>query len=107
MIETSALRVKFFLSNSDKCHSAVGTSTQPQATTSRIAFAHNPAATMFDDTARTLWCLVEGDSTVFEVTASANASINRLKELVREKGINVSERAILAKDLVLLKVSPF
>jgi hypothetical protein len=44
---------------------------------------------------------------VFEVTAPANASINRLKELVQEKGINFPERVIPAKDLVLLKVSPF
>ena len=80
-------------------------STPPQATTSRITC--NPVATISDGTTHTLWCLVEGESIVFEVTAPANASINRLKELIREKGINVSKHAILAKDLVLLKVSPF
>jgi hypothetical protein len=83
------------------------TSTQPQATTSSIASARNPAAAIADDTIHTLWCLVEGDSMVFEVTASANASINRLKELVREKGKNGALGNIDAKDLVLLKVSPF
>lgn len=83
------------------------TSTQPQATTSRIASARNPAAAMADDTIHTLWCLVEGESIVFEVTASANASINRLKELIREKGKNGALGNIDAKDLVLLKVSPF
>jgi hypothetical protein len=141
MIETGALRVKFFLSNSDKCHSGcfepspfhlslrtitvamankekrrsrrvstpvpAQTSTQPQATTSSIASARNPAAAIADDTIHILWCLVEGDSTVFEVTASVNASINRLKELVREKGKNGALGNIDAKDLVLLMVSLF
>jgi Crinkler effector protein N-terminal domain len=141
MIETSALRVKFFLSNSDKCHSGsfepspfhlslrditvamvnqrkprssrvstpvpAQTSTQPRATTSSIASARNPAAAIADDTIHTLWCLVEGDSTPFKITAPPNIDIVDLKKLIREEGINVSEHAILAKDLVLLKVSPF
>jgi hypothetical protein len=83
------------------------TSIQPQATTSSIASAHNPAAAMADDTIRTLWCLVEGESMVFEVTVSANASINRLKTLVQEKKDKGSLRDVNAADLVLLKVSTF
>jgi hypothetical protein len=83
------------------------TSTQPQASTSSIASARNPAAAIAGDTIHTLWCLVEGDSTVFEVAASANASINRLKVLVREKTDKGSLRDVNAADLVLLKVSKF
>ena len=52
-----------------------------------------------------LWCLVERDSTPFDVTVPVNASIGRLKKLIHENGINDTERSILAKDLVLWKVS--
>jgi hypothetical protein len=52
-----------------------------------------------------LWCLIEGDSMPFEVTAPVNANINRLKEVVREKGKNGVLGNVDAKDLVLLKVS--
>lgn len=53
---------------------------------------------------RLLWCLIhrESESIPFEVTAPINASVNRLKELVREKCVN--EHAVLAKNLVLYKV---
>jgi hypothetical protein len=41
---------------------------------------------------RLLWCLIDTDidieSMPFEVTAPINASVNRLKELVWEKGKN-------------------
>ena len=58
---------------------------------------------MSDIASRGLWCLIEGDSTPFRVTAPVTANINHLKELVHEKGINKRTR-ILAKDLVLWKV---
>jgi hypothetical protein len=51
-----------------------------------------------------LFCLVEGDSTVFEVTVAQHNKIAALKELVREKGIDIARSPVLAKDLVLLKV---
>jgi hypothetical protein len=72
-----------------------------------MASANNPAATMSDDAARTLWCLIEGESTPFGVTAPANAIIEDLKKLIhqeKEKGIL---RDINAVDLVLWKVSSF
>ena len=47
-----------------------------------------------------LWCLIEGDSMPFKVTAPVNANINRLKELVRDDAL----RNVDASDLVLLKV---
>jgi len=55
---------------------------------------------------RLLWCLIhrESESIPFEVTAPINASVNQLKELVREKGVNITEHAVLAKNLVLYKV---
>jgi hypothetical protein len=84
----------------------VSTLAQPQATTSSIGFPHNPAAAIADDTMHTLWCLVQGESMVFKVTASANASVDQLKELVREEGMNGTLGNIDAEDLVLLKVSP-
>ena len=60
-------------------------------------------ATMSDIELR---CLVEGDSTTFQVTAPLNADImiNDLKKLIHERGINVTECTIRAKDLVVLKV---
>ena len=58
---------------------------------------------MSDDAARTLWCLVEDQAAPFEVTAPGNASINQLKELIRDKGADVR----FAKDLVLWKVGTF
>jgi hypothetical protein len=83
------------------------TSTQPQATTSSIASARNPAAAIADDTIHTLWCLVEGDSTPFKITAPPNIDIDDLKKLVRENKDKSSLRDVNASDLVLFKVSPF
>jgi len=52
---------------------------------------------------RSLWCLIKGDSTPFQVTAPVNASINRLlMHLVHDEGIR--EGTILANDIVLWKV---
>ena len=59
------------------------------------------------DNVRTPWCLVDGDSMVFDVTAPANVSISRLKELVQKKGDRGILRDVDAKDLVLWKVSIF
>jgi len=64
------------------------------------ASVDNPAA-------RTLWCLVEGESVPFEVTVSANATIHELKDLISKQGINGTLKGILPKDLLLLKVSTF
>jgi hypothetical protein len=52
---------------------------------------------------RTLWCLIEGDSTTFQVIAPVNANIDRLKELVHEKCKNTLSN-VDGKDLVLWKV---
>ena len=51
-----------------------------------------------------LWCLIEGDGVPFFVTAPLTKSIGHLKDLIKEKGINPNERAVLAKDLILWKV---
>ena len=53
------------------------------------------------DTVLGLSCLVEGDRSVFRVTVPINSEILELKELVKEKGVDIP----FAKDLVLLKVS--
>jgi hypothetical protein len=63
------------------------------------------AVTLLEDNFRVLLCLIEGDSTVFQVKAPINNNVLDLKDLIREKGINVQERYVLAKDLLLLKVS--
>jgi Crinkler effector protein N-terminal domain len=60
---------------------------------------------LLEDNFRVLLCLIEGDSTVFQVKAPINNNVLDLKDLIREKGINVQERYVLAKDLLLLKVS--
>ncbi len=54
-----------------------------------------------------LLCLVEGDSTVFEVTVARHSRVTALKELVHDKGIDATKNTVLAKDLKLWKVSPF
>jgi hypothetical protein len=60
---------------------------------------------------RLLWCLIDTDidieSMPFEVTAPINASVNRLKELVWEKGKNGVLGNVDAKNLVLYKVITF
>jgi hypothetical protein len=50
-----------------------------------------------------LWCIVEGDSKPFTVTASSldGKFIVDLQKVVKEEGINA---AVLAKDLTLWKV---
>jgi hypothetical protein len=58
---------------------------------------------MTSDT-RALWCLIEGDSTLFEVTAPVTASIHRLKQLIHEERKNGVLRKVDASDLVLWKV---
>jgi Crinkler effector protein N-terminal domain len=61
---------------------------------------------MADDEIRVLWCLIQGESTPFEVIAPVNVSINQLKKLIKEEGIDVTERdTILAKHMTLWKVS--
>ena len=54
------------------------------------------------DAPRRLRCLVEGETYTFPVTIPGNELITDLKTRIHEKG---SFRGILAKDLVLLKVS--
>ena len=61
---------------------------------------------MSDSTARTLWCLVEGGSALFAVTAPANANIYNLKKLILEEKKN-ELKDIDADQLILLKVSTF
>ena len=56
-----------------------------------------------DDAIRAFFCLIEGDNTPFEVQIAANKKITHLKEIIHKKGINLTERPILAKDLTLLK----
>jgi len=53
---------------------------------------------------RMLWCLIQGESTPFMVTAPVDINIFQLKELVREKGIDSTKTSVLAKDLILWKV---
>lgn len=43
----------------------------------------------------------------FKVTAPVDASVYRLRELVGEKGVNITEHRVLARNLVLYKVVTF
>jgi hypothetical protein len=62
---------------------------------------------MSEDATHTLWCLIEGESTVFSVMAPLNTNINDLKELIRGKGVYGALRGVDAKDLILFKVRLF
>jgi hypothetical protein len=55
---------------------------------------------------RTLYCLVEGDDTVFKVTASLDKDIGDLKVLIHQR-INVQKYAVVDTDLNLWAVSTF
>ena len=52
----------------------------------------------------TLTCLIEGDSSPFFVEPKKDNHIMELKDFIHEKGINPTEHAFLAKDLLLWKV---
>jgi hypothetical protein len=58
---------------------------------------------MTDATYR-IWCLVEGENTLFPVIASPALSIGELKDLIKEKGKNGVLNSTDAKDLNLWKV---
>jgi hypothetical protein len=59
---------------------------------------------MTDDAPRALTCLIEGETSLFRVKPTGSMDILELKDLIHEKGINDTEHAVLAKDLVLWKV---
>ena len=59
---------------------------------------------MSDDSPRALLCLIEGESSLFMVELAGNKDIIALKDLIKEKGINSTKHAVLAKDLTLWKV---
>jgi Crinkler effector protein N-terminal domain len=48
-----------------------------------------------------LWCLIDGEKSPFKVKLPATLDVSDLKDLIREKGIDVQH----AKDLSLWKVS--
>jgi hypothetical protein len=56
---------------------------------------------MVDDAPRTLVCLIEGESSLFEVEPTGSMNIIKLKKLIKEEGINTTKHAVLAKDLTL------
>ena len=61
---------------------------------------------MANDT-RALFCLIQGDTNIFEVTVSTGKSISFLKEVIQKKRKNGALRDVDAADLVLWKVSRF
>ena len=61
---------------------------------------------MADDT-RVLFCIIQGDTNLFEVTVSTGKSISFLKEVIQKKRKNGALRDVDAADLVLWKVSHF
>ena len=66
------------------------------------AMANNPPH-VADNAVGVLWCLVRDEDTPFMIEAPADINISQLKELIKEK--TTSDPAILAKDLVISKVS--
>ena len=51
-----------------------------------------------------LTCLIEGESLPFLVEPKEDDHIMELKDFIHEEGINATEHAFLAKDLLLWKV---
>jgi hypothetical protein len=51
-----------------------------------------------------IWCLVEGDGTLFPVVDSLRKTVIELKELIKEKCKNGVLKNVDAKDLTLWKV---
>ena len=81
-------------------------------TTTRPLTAPNLVATgggeesslaMADDEVRVLWCLIQGNSTVFKVTASVDVDVSDLKKLVQEEHKNGMLSTTDAADLELWK----
>jgi len=62
------------------------------------------------DTAHELWCLIEGTTTPtptpFSIDISPGASIDKLKDMIKEKKKNLFQR-VDASDLILWKVRYF
>jgi Crinkler effector protein N-terminal domain len=52
-----------------------------------------------------IWCLIEGETAAFPVTASRDVPIGELKELIHEKGNKRALNGINAQDLGLWRVS--
>ena len=65
------------------------------------------ATTSLDNTFRVLLCLIEGDSTVFQVKATANENVLDLKKLIHQEKDKGILRSVNASDLVLWKVRTF
>jgi Crinkler effector protein N-terminal domain len=53
-----------------------------------------------------LWCVINGESTPFDVTVPANSNISQLKERIHQKNKNTFSD-IDAKNLDLWKVGSF
>jgi len=59
---------------------------------------------MADDAPRTLTCLIEGDSSLFQVNSTGDKNIFNLKKLIWEEGKRGVLSNVDAKDLILWKV---
>jgi hypothetical protein len=59
-----------------------------------------------------LWCYVEGDNTIFCVTASSTTPIGRLKYLIKEKsnflqGVDASNLSLMKVRYIMVSVWTF
>ena len=106
MCAFSCLADGYFVAQKQNCKLSP---TAPAETTapSSMDTMLQPQATSRDDNFRELFrfCLIEGDSTVFEVKVPVNNNVLDLKDLIYKKGINLQEKYVLAKDLSLWKAS--
>jgi Crinkler effector protein N-terminal domain len=53
---------------------------------------------------RTLWCLIDGETTPFKVTAQTDTDIDDFKKIVLKEGFDPATSAVIARNLVLRKV---
>ena len=59
---------------------------------------------MADNALRVLICLVEGDSSIFEVKPTGDMDIIDLKDLIWEENKNNALKGVDSSDLILWKV---
>jgi hypothetical protein len=59
---------------------------------------------MADDAIHALFCLIEGQSSVFKINPTGNMQIYDLQKLIKEENKNGVLNGVDSKDLILWKV---
>ena len=70
----------------------------------RQVVQQQPVQTTSTSQPLTLWCLIDGDPTPFDVSCPLDNNVHQMKKLLLEEGKHGVLRNVDAKDLVLWKV---